>query len=250
MTNCSLIEDLIESVIKYDTATKDVRVGLSWAGVHGDRCGIATVYEPRNSAGNYTNRMGSLTDNSTLELACLARSWNLVEAGIGVAAINSMVPLSENCENNAVDIILDMAKDKNIVMVGAFPFSEKIRRIAKQLWVLELDQELIDPDGGVIPSSASEYVIPESDIVVITGSAVVNKSIERLLALSSEANAYTIVMGPSTPMSNVLFDYGADLIAGVRVLKPEAIMRKLSQSGGILTPMNCPGELAYITINK
>lgn len=250
MAEVKLIEDLIESVRGKESPVRDVRVGLSWACVYGENCGLAKIYESRNASGNYTRDMGALADKTTLELAQFAKSWNLVEAGIGVAAINSMISHGAAEEINAFDIILKKADGKKVTMVGAFPFAERVRMIAKELWVLELDPVLLDPGIGIIPAPAAEYVIPDSDIVVITGSAVVNKSIGRLLELASDAGAYTIVIGPSTPMSEVLFDYGADLLAGVNIVNPDAVMRKLSQSGGMLTPKNCPGELEFKTMEK
>ncbi len=250
MTRMRLIDDLIESVKKNNAQIRDIRVGLSWAGVHGERCGIAMVYESRNKSGNYASETGYLTEETTLEVANHARSWNLVEAGVGVAAINSMTPRREWNSMNAFDIILEKAANKTVTMVGAFPFSERVRAIAEKLWILELDPDLLSPAMGIIPAAAAEYVIPGSDMVVITGSAMINKSMERLLDISSKAGAYTIVMGPSTPMSEVLFDYGANLLAGVNIVEPEAVMRRLSRIGGLLSPKNCPGQIEFITMEK
>ena len=80
-------------------------------------------------------------------------------------------------------------------------------------------------------------------MVIITGSALINKSLERLLELSRSAKAYTVVLGPSTCVNKVLLDYGADLLGGVQVVKPEMVLKKLSQSGGMLDSKVCPGEI-------
>ena len=63
---------------------------------------------------------------------------------------------------------------------------------------------------GDYPDSASESLLPECDYVFITGSSFVNKTIPRLLELSR--NATTVMIGPSTPASPILFDYGVDVI--------------------------------------
>ncbi|MDH5702897.1 MAG: DUF364 domain-containing protein, partial [Aigarchaeota archaeon] len=76
----------------------------------------------------------------------------------------------------------------------------------------------------------------------------INKSLEHLLELSK--SAYTIVLGPSTPMSEVLFDYGADMLAGVNVIKPTQIMTKISQSGGMVGPTNCRGEIEFVVLER
>jgi uncharacterized protein (DUF4213/DUF364 family) len=38
-----------------------------------------------------------------------------------------------------------------------------------------------------------------------------------------------VVLGPSTPLSAVLFDYGVDVISGTRVVEPGLALRCLSE---------------------
>jgi len=109
-------------------------------------------------------------------------------------------------------------------MIGHFPVADELRKCADELWVIEQQ-----PKKGDMPDTASEHFVPKADIVVITSSAIINKSIERLLELSQ---GFTIVLGPSTPMSDVLFDYGVDMIAGVKVVDEKMMMAKIAEGGG------------------
>ena len=242
-----LIEDLIESVKKNDCEVKDVRVGVSWTGVWSKYCGLSKTYGIPVPHGNYTRDFGELIGKSSLELAKYVYSWNFIEASIGVAAINSMID-PKGKKSNALEFVIEKSKGKRVVMVGRFPKEEEVRKAAKDFKILELDQYKINPALGILPATASEYVIPQSDIAVITGSTLINKSLERLLSLSKES--YTIVLGPSTPMSEVLFDYGADVIAGVEVIKPIPIIKKISQTGGMVSKRMCPGEIEYRILEK
>jgi uncharacterized protein (DUF4213/DUF364 family) len=65
-------------------------------------------------------------------------------------------------------------------------------------------------------------------VVAITGSAFINHSLEALLDLCP-ADAFVVVLGPTTPLSPVLFDHGADVISGTRVVDPELAMRSASE---------------------
>jgi hypothetical protein len=38
-----------------------------------------------------------------------------------------------------------------------------------------------------------------------------------------------IVLGPTTPLSPVLFDYGVDMVSGTKVVDVEAVLRCISQ---------------------
>jgi len=251
MLRSKLIDDLIASVKTNNAGVKDVRVGISWTGVYGNYCGLSKTYGIPVKHKNYTRNMGNLTQMTTLELAEYAQSWNLVEASIGVAAIMAMIPPEPNApEFNAEELILEKGNGKKVVMVGAFPFIDKLRAVAKEFYILELDPSFLDPNNNIIPATASEYLIPESELLVVTGSALINKSLERILTLASENNTYTVILGPSTIMSEVFFDYGADVLAGSEVLKPEAILRKISQSGGMIDSKSCPGEITFRVMMK
>lgn len=245
MKEMKLLNDLISSVKDENTLAKNIRVGPSWTGVSGRYGGVSKTYGIPVPHGNYTQDLGNLNEKTTLELAEYARSWNLVEASIGVAALNSMMKVRGKIGVNALDLILEMGENKNITMVGKFPRIEEIKAIARELWILEMNPNLLDPKNGIISESALEYVIPDSDIVVVTGSTLINKTMERVLELCRLADAYTIVMGPSTTMSDVLFDYGADILAGVEIVKPDRVLNILSQSGGMINSKVCKDAIAF-----
>jgi uncharacterized protein (DUF4213/DUF364 family) len=65
-------------------------------------------------------------------------------------------------------------------------------------------------------------------VVAITGSAFINHSLEDLLALC-RPDAFIVVLGPTTPLSPVLFDHGADVISGTRVTHPELALRSAGE---------------------
>jgi hypothetical protein len=248
MTLMKLIDDLISSVKSNEAPVKDVRVGLTWTGVLGKYCGLSRTYSNPTMSHGGVKDIDKLTEKTTLKLAEYAKSWHLVEAGIGVAAINSMIRPKGKRGINAIDLIVKDGKNKKVVVVGKFPRLDELRAVAKELWILELEPSLINPEENVLPSTAAEHKIPKCDILAITGSALVNKSLEHLLKLGR--NAYTIVLGPSTPMSEILFDYGANMLAGVDVLKPKQIMNKISRGGGMLSPKNCKGEIEFLVMEK
>jgi uncharacterized protein (DUF4213/DUF364 family) len=246
-----LIDDLISSVKENDAPVKNVTLGVSWTAVNAKYCGLAKTYGIPVKHGNYVKDMGNLTQKTSLELAGYAKSWNLTEASIGVAAINSMVaPKKEYLDLNAEKFVLEKGKGKKVVMVGGFPFMDALKTIADKMIVLELDPYQLNAKEGILPDSAAEYLIPDCDLLIITGSTLINKSMERLLALAKNSKAYTVVLGPSTVMSEVLFDYGADMIAGAEVVVPDAVIRKISQSGGMINSKVCPGEIVFKVMQK
>lgn len=71
------------------------------------RCGLASIFHEPHPYHRPVRNAGSLLELSALELAQYARSDNVLEASIGMAAINSLIYTDEaRCvRENAVDIL-------------------------------------------------------------------------------------------------------------------------------------------------
>ena len=65
-------------------------------------------------------------------------------------------------------------------------------------------------------------------MVAITGMTFTNHTIEGLLSLC-RPEAYVIILGPTAPLSPVLFNYGVDAVSGTKVVDPETVLRGVSQ---------------------
>ena len=65
-------------------------------------------------------------------------------------------------------------------------------------------------------------------MVAITGSTLANHTLDGLLSLC-DPKASVMILGPSTPLSTVLFDHGADIISGTRVEDEAAVLRTVGQ---------------------
>jgi len=117
-----------------------------------------------------------------------------------VAAINSLLDVDERnaVEVNAAQVLAEQGRGKNVALVGHFPFIPKLRDQVGQLWVLELR-----PSEGEYPAESAADLIPQADVVAITGTALINYTLDGLLALC-RPNALVMVLGPSTPLSPVL----------------------------------------------
>ncbi len=214
-----LIDQLLAAA-KIDGRVTDVRVGTHWTIAvvetpDGLRAGLAStqiVHGPEH--GNPTVRdAGKLVGKTGSELAAWVRADSLTERSIGFAALNSLIePELNRCAPlNAESLILERGAGKHVAIVGHFPFVPKVREIAGVCSVLELN-----PAPGDLPASAAAEVLPRADIVAITGMSLVNGTFEGLVALCSP-KAFVLVLGATTPLTPVLFDYGIDAISGTVV---------------------------------
>jgi len=221
----AIIDQLIAS-IQCDAPVRRVQIGPFWTAVLADRCGLASTSSPGHRHDEAPVReAGRLTERSGLELARLATSESFLEAAVGVAAINALLEVDEarTVEMNARDLLLEQGRGKRVALVGHFPFVPALREAAGQLTVLELA-----PRPGDLAADEAERVIPEADVVAITGSGFVNGTVDRLLGLCRR-DSFVVLLGPSTPLSPILFDYGVDVLSGTVVSDAETAMRHVAE---------------------
>ena len=211
-------------------------------------CGLAATF----SSPGFDHRLrpsvkdaGHLLEMSTDEILALTSSPSQTEVSIGLAAMNALLPLDfkNEIEINAEDYLRQYARDKNIAMVGHFVFVESLRPDVKNLWVLELN-----PQPGDIDASRAVEFIPQADLVVITATTLINGTLDALLALC-KPHSRVMLLGPSTPISPVLFENGIDLLCGTIVTNPQAVMLGISQ-GASSHQLKQEGHLRRVTLQK
>jgi uncharacterized protein (DUF4213/DUF364 family) len=221
----SILDELLSS-LSADAAIHSVLVGVHWTVVCSRHCGLAATLSENSPHGHAQVREAGLLHIKTAwELAEYARSENLLEASLGVAAINSLVEVDESqaVEINALDVLAEEGKGKNVALVGHFPFVPRLRPEVGNLWVIEQH-----PEEDDYPAEAAEELIPQAKVVAITSSALVNHTLDGLLALC-RPEALVMMLGPSTPLSPVLFKHGVSLLAGTKVVDQAAVLRTVGQ---------------------
>jgi uncharacterized protein (DUF4213/DUF364 family) len=221
-----ILDDLI-ATLNTDAKVRDIRMGLFHTAVLTRNCGLAATL-PRDALRQEqpsVREPGRLLEKSALELLRMSYSDNILEAAIGMAAINSMLEVNDKqCrELNASQLIAEKGKDKKVAIIGHFPFIPHLREVAKQLWVIEKN-----PREGDLAEAESENLIPQADVVGITGTAFTNHTIEKLLALC-RPEAYVVIVGDTAPLSPVLFDHGIDAVSGTKVTDPQLALNCVSQ---------------------
>jgi len=220
-----ILDDLLLSLKGNDFPVKSVHTCVFWTAVVSKHCGLSSTFRdegPSHDRG--VKDVGNLTQKTALELAEYAKSDSLLEASIGMATINSLIDIDESkcIEKNAFEIILEKGTDKNVAIIGHFPWIPKLRGKLKNLWVLE--QRLREGD---LPAQEADRILPECDVVGITGTSFINHTLESLLALCKRA--FVVLIGPTTPLSPILFDYGIDAICGTKVTDTDRVIRSISE---------------------
>jgi len=228
-----MIVDLLLEHADYEATPHEVRIGRYWTAVavrhaQGIQAGLASALSGPEEHPHHrppVRDAGRLLERSASDLAEMLRSESAAEASVGLSTLNALlrVDVPACVEVNAGDVLAERGAGKRVAIVGHFPFIPQVRKAARQLWVLELR-----PREGDLPAEQAAEVLPQADVVGITGSTLVNHTFDQVIALC-QAAAFVMVMGGSTPLSPLFFDLGVDAVAGTCVVDAAAALRSVSE---------------------
>jgi uncharacterized protein (DUF4213/DUF364 family) len=228
----SIYNELIEQVPD-DRIVESCVVGLHWIAVR-SHDGVGMAMTPLEGATRFA-RAGRVAGMPLKELAQGIKSWNNLEAAIGLAAVNAALNAPDVVEKtlaqgytatygvNVFDRLLEEVHGKKVAVIGHFRNLESLAAVCD----LSILERRIVP--GDLPDPACEYVLPEQDVVIITATTLINKTLPRLLELSGHARV--VLTGPSTPMSPLLFDRGVETLGGLVVDDAEGTMQLIQEGG-------------------
>jgi len=233
---------------------ENVRIGLAYTAVVLSTQHAGVAYTPTNELPECPVLVdaGKIAGRSALNVMDKVESPNLVETAVGVATINALSQaVFETKPQKYVfsDIgVLDLIRPKDkVVTVGYFgPFIPKILGKTRDLYVLE-KRKIKDKRVHIIPQHDASTVLPSSDILLISGSTLVNKTINQILKLRGNARE-VVLLGPTASMvPQPLFRKGVTAVMGVKIIDAEKMLRVVSESGGTQQLLStCAKKTAFV----
>lgn len=224
----SVLKDILSS-LELDYEVSDIRTCVFWTAVTSFRCGLASTMATFlfPSEEFQVESAGELLPTGAKALARLSLSSRILEASMGMAAINSLLPIDESSciDLNAEEEIRSHGEGKRVAVIGHFPFVKNLRSIAQKLWVFEFPGR---SRPGDFTGNEIETLLPQAEVIAITSTTLINHTLGHILSLTAP-NAYKIMLGPSTPLSPLLFDYGFDALSGSIVIDRDQVINCISQ---------------------
>lgn len=233
INNPWLLYDCLLESLPNDVVIESCVIGPIWTVVcssAGTGIAMTPPYAPRGN-----QFAGTIAGTPLKEIAKLVKSWDFGEAAIGLAAINAWYNQPQHVQNmryrpkeaeSMFEEFTICVAGKKVAVIGHFPGVEPLRNICK-LSVLERICQADD-----YPDPACEYLLPSQDYVFITATALENKTMPRLLQLCEKP--FTVIWGPSTPLTNVLYEFGADALIG-NLIHSTADVIRIAGEGGLST---------------
>ena len=245
-------ENILSKIIGVlpDGVPRQVCIGLHWTAVVMDvwgevRCGLASTINEHHRHGMPTvPQAGALENMTGMALAALAQAEQPTLVSIGMAAVNALLPQrpASWVDLNAEDVIAAHGAGQSVVLIGHFPFVERLKTRVGKLTVLELN-----PQPGDLPVSMAADFLPTAKVVAITGMTLLNHTLDGLLKLCAP-DALVILLGPSVPLNPILFDMGIDILCGSIVTSIDPVLAAIRQ-GATFRQVHRAG-VRLVTITK
>ena len=214
-----ILRDIVSEISGImDEPLGDITVGRHMISITSAHTGICTrinPFEPGNIELSFD------LPSSTKELVSMLADPpdEFPEAvSYAMAAANSLLPLPEKVIFlKAQDLMLKYGEGKNAAVIGHFPFVDTTKSKFKKLWIFENN-----PRPGDLPAEDARDLLYDADVIAVTATTLLNGTCGDLLK-SIRKDAFTIMLGPSTPFASCLFDWGIDALAGSLIRNPSLV---------------------------
>lgn len=170
-------------------------------------------------------------------------SGNPLKKTMGIAVLNA---LSAACWKSqppetyrirtGVDALDEMVipDDGFVVVVGALvPAIKALKQRGKPFAILELDPSTLKGDEMefFVPFEEASDAVPKADLLVITGTTLINDTLEGLLEMR-KPGAEIIMVGPTASMlPDAFFRRGVTVIGGVTVTDADRVLNVIAEAG-------------------
>jgi len=186
---------------------------------------------------------GKLRGRPALDLAREALSDHGIRRAVGIAAMNALAeacwrrrPHPETELRLGVDAFdaTEMRPGDKVVVIGAFvPFLRELKRRRQPFLVLEQDPETLKPEELPFfrPAEQASTVVPEASVLLISGTTLINDTLEALLAWAKPRGRVTMVGPTVSLLPDAFLSRGADILGTVRINEPDEFLEMLAEGG-------------------
>ncbi len=195
-------EAIFDAAYKQSTSltVTDVRMGLGYTAVELEHKLLGLSYsfikEITPASCSVLKEAGSLIGEKASVLLNGIFSYNLTAASLAIAAANAI--LNRHTQNT--DILNLIEKNDKVVMIGYFgPLIPIIKQNTDNLIICERDAK-----KNVMPDYAAYFELPDADVVLISATTLINKTIDGLLSRIKKSRINAII-GPSCTMEKAVF---------------------------------------------
>ena len=191
---------------------------------------------------------GKLARRSARDYLDDVSSDNVLKRTLGIATMNALsaflweedgTQLSNDTQYSiktnvdAFDVFPIKVQSPTLVVGALVPMLRRLKEMNAPYFIAELDKHTLKDEEieHFIPANKSAEVIPDAGQLVITGTTVINGTLDELVA-AAQPNTEILVTGPTVSMlPDVYFGAGITMIGGTIVTDADGTLDLLAEGG-------------------
>lgn len=184
---------------------------------------------------------------------------NVLKSAIGVATLNALTQLIIESERDdyyqtikgedGFDL-LKIEPYETVSLIGAFgPYIRRLKMMGNPFFIIEKKPQTLRPDEIKYfkPETEMRNAIEKSNVLIITGTAIVNHTIDPILSLITNGKRAAIIGPTASMIPDAFFKRGVNIMAGVRISDSDCMIRILKQGGSAYHLLKeCSEKIAFI----
>lgn len=201
---------------------------------------------------------GKLEGKAVSEIINYALDANVLKSAIGVATLNAVshaiLDLSRGREMPVIKDadgfdLLDIRPGEKVSLVGAFaPYIRRLKQMGNPFFIIERNPATLRVDEMEYYRNATQLreTVSESDVLIMTGTAIVNHTIDSILSILHRGQRSAIIGPTASMVPDAFFERGVDVLAGVRLTDADLMIKVLKQGGSAYHLLHqCSEKIAF-----
>ncbi len=202
---------------------------------------------------------GNLDGKSASEIVPYSLDPNVLKSAIGIATLNGLsqwIIESENPKDYQLVVdkdgfdLLHIQPRETVSLIGAFgPYIRRLKAMGNPFYIIEKNPSALRPEEIKYfkPDSELKTAIENSQVVIITGTAIVNHTIDSVLSWISNEKRTAIIGPTASLLPDAFFTKGVRVMAGIRILNSDRMLKLLRQGGSAYHLLKeCAEKIAFV----
>lgn len=244
-------EDLRQVLADEPVTVSDLRIGVFYTAAQLSSGHVGVAFTPRNMEETVccprtlaaAPAAGQLVGQDAWSLAQDGSSRFALQRAVGIAVLNALSALAMTRhplpgarilpDMDALGTVEIQPAD-TVVMVGGFiPFIKKLKDEVAALWIVDKHPDALKPGERKFwrPPEQAEEVLAQANVVIVTGSALVEGDLDPLLSAASGARRLVLAGPTASPWPPTFFARGIHVLGGIRVLDGAKMLQLVSEGG-------------------
>jgi len=202
---------------------------------------------------------GNLEGKSAAEAMKLSLDPNVLKSAIGVAALNAVSQLILDSgkglgykiikDQDGFDL-LNIQPQETVSLIGAFgPYIRRLKMMGNPFFIIEKNSQALRPEEMKYfrPQPEMKPTLRKSDVIISTGTAIVNHTIDEILSCLEPRHRAAIIGPTASMIPEAFFKRGIRILAGIRISDPDLMAKILKQGGsGYHLMKECSEKFAFV----